>query len=286
MTPVFGIVGAGKVGATLGRLWNERGFHTGAVYSRTLRHADDLAASLGTSVVGTVDDVVSRCDLTVLTVPDDAIAMVAAEVSTPSLAGKGVIHTSGAHSTDVLDSLRQRGAMVGSLHPAFPFASVDAAVAGLPGTTFAVEASDRVLKDWLVGLVGAVNGQLIEIPAGKKALYHAALAIASNYTVVLYHAAARLLEEIDADRGAARNALDALLAATVQNLAESDPAQALTGPLGRGDMGTIRRHLQALTEYPDIAGAYMSLARAAEPLLRERGQSEEQIGYLEQILNE
>jgi predicted short-subunit dehydrogenase-like oxidoreductase (DUF2520 family) len=268
--PSIGVIGPGKVGATLARLLSKAGYAVQAVYARRNSEAEWLAAYVNGEAVPHPADVLRRCDLILLTVPDDAIEAVAVSL-VGDWQGKAVVHTSGARDLDALDALVQRRAMTGSLHPAFPFADVETALAGLRGAAFAVEAADARLRNWLVELVTAVGGQVIEIPAGQKALYHAALVMASNYTVVLYAVAERLLTGLGADKAAADAALNVLMTATVENLKAQGIPDALTGPLTRADTGTLQAHLDALNGQPELANLYVDLARLAYPLLRARG---------------
>jgi len=285
LRPDVGIVGAGKVGATLARLWHAAGYNIAAVYSPTSTHAAQLAAIVDAVVVTAPAQVVIASDLTVLSVPDDAIEPVAAVIRVADATGKAIIHNSGAHSVDVLASVAAQGVQVGSLHPAFPFADVDTAVQSLPGATFAIEAGDDPLRSWLFDLVAAVDGQALIIPAGGKAAYHASLVMLSNYTVSLYAAAVRLLAGVAADESAIHNALTTLLAATVENIRTQGLPTALTGPLVRGDAGTIRAHLAAISD-ADIANAYRELARLTVPLLTARDVDAEFIENLNDLLED
>jgi predicted short-subunit dehydrogenase-like oxidoreductase (DUF2520 family) len=139
---------------------------------------------------------------------------------------------------------------------------------GLPGATFAAEAGDGWLMACLGDIVTALNGTILRLNTGDKALYHAALVIASNYSVVLYDVALRILTGHSDDQMAIRSALDSLLDGTVRNIQQYGPVEALTGPLVRGDTGTIADHLEALARFdPQIAALYRDIARLALPML-------------------
>lgn len=281
----IGIVGVGKVGQTLARLFYSEGVPIGAVYSRTKAHASTLAKRVEADLALSAANVVGACDLTLLTVPDDAIRSVAAEVATAHyIGGKMVVHTSGAHSVDVLEPLAAAGAVVGSLHPAYPFADVDTAMFGLRGATFAVEAEDRRLAAALTALVTTVGGRLLRVPPGRKVAYHAALVLASNYTVTLYALAARLLAELGADADAADGALQTLVRGTVENLIASGTPNALTGPIARGDTSTVSAHLGAL--HGDAAAVYRALGLATVDVARGKGLPDETAAILETILKQ
>ena len=318
--PTIGVIGTGRVGQTLARLLHTKGYGVLAVYNRTRSTADALAAIIGCEALDTPEAVVGACDLTLLTVADDAISEMAGMLANSSpvslspksgtltlededapstkdsehrseidraasiLEYKAIVHTSGAHSLDSLRPLNAQGAMLGSLHPAFPFAHVETAIAGLAGASFAIEADSPILKDWLHDIVGAIGGYALDVQPEDKALYHAAMVIASNYTVTLYALAERLLSQLDARPEAIQAALLGILAPTVANIDSQGIPQALTGPLLRGDVKTIAAHLEALERSnPDIAAAYRVMARMTYPLVEARGTSTEAI---EDLLSE
>jgi predicted short-subunit dehydrogenase-like oxidoreductase (DUF2520 family) len=277
LKPTLAFVGAGKVGATLARLLVARGYVVTSVYSRSYSHADELARQVGARAVESPRDLTG--DLAILAVPDDAIE--AAAQALAGFDGMAAVHTSGARDAGALAALAGQGITVGSLHPAYPFADVETSIAGLPGAAFAVEAENARLMDWLRGIVAALDGRVLLIPPGGKALYHAALCIASNYAVTLYALAERLLASLGADKSAADAALNVLLGGTVENLRARGVPRALTGPLVRSDVGTIAGHLAALNAAdPQIADAYRALARLTYPLLVARGIAPESIELL------
>ncbi len=277
------VVGAGKVGATLARLYFERGYRVETVYSRTFAHAEALARQVGAQAVTSAGEV--RGDLVLIAVPDDAIRATAAALK--GFNGWAAVHTSGVHDASALDALAAQGVQVGGLHPAYPFTEVERSLIGLPGATFAIEAESEPLLGWLRSLVAALGGSTLVIPPGGKALYHAALATMSSYTVTLYGLAERLLLSLGADKAAADGALNGLLAGVVENLRLQGVPAALTGPLTRVDVNTIAAHVQALAAADaEIVAAYRQLARLSYPLLRGRGISEAQIERIEQLFRD
>jgi predicted short-subunit dehydrogenase-like oxidoreductase (DUF2520 family) len=288
MHPDLGIVGAGKVGKVLAQCLDAAGYTIVAVHSRTRSHAALLAGAVGAEIAETPSEVVLAADLTLLTVPDDSILPVVQSLSAMDCSDKGVIHTSGVYDREALESLAARGAMTGSLHPAYPFADTETALAGISGATFAVEAEDPRLRDWLHEIVAALEGRVITIPPGGKALYHVALVMVSNYTVTLYAAAERLLVEMGAEPVAAAGVLRTLLDATMRNIHQQGIPAALTGPLVRADLGTVQAHLAALATLKDdgFIETYRSLARLSIPMLVLRDVPEEFIAQLERFLDQ
>lgn len=273
MRPIIGVIGAGNVGETLARLLSRNGYQIGALYSRSPERGELLSARVGAVSVESREAVIAMCDLTLLTVPDDVIQEVAESINTPDAHGKAIVHTSGAHDSTVLQSLAGRGAWVGSLHPAYPFADVERSVAGLRDAAFAIEAADPTLHAWLVEIVGALQGHVLDIPLGKKAVYHAAMVMASNYTVTLYAIAERLLLDLGAQQVAADAALNVLLTGTLENLRAKHIPDALTGPLVRADVGTLKAHLAALRGSgiePQLGYLYTLLAQLSYPMLEAR----------------
>lgn len=270
--PSITIIGAGKVGTALALAWAQRGVTIGAVYSRDRARAESLGTQVNARVCDTAYEAVSHADLTLLTVPDDAIRPLAESLAVQPWHGKAFVHTSGAHSLHSLDALARYGAQIGSLHPAMPFADPQTAAGQLIGASFAIEASHEPLRLWLEHLVVILNGRALLLTAEQKALYHAALVIASNYTVTLYAIAESLLQSLNAPQPTIDSALGRLVSATVENIGAHGIPKALTGPLTRADMGTLHAHLEALhTHAPHVEQAYRLLARLSYPMLVARG---------------
>jgi len=282
MKPTLGVIGAGRVGNALARLLAARGWPVVAVYSRTPEHAGALSGAVGAAAEAEAASVLARADLTLLTVPDDALAPLAAQLADSAVAGRAIIHTSGVLGAEALAPLAERSMQTGSLHPAYPFTGGE--TPDLAGVFFAVEAESPELRHVMLDMVTVLGGQTLLIPAGGKALYHAALTLASNYAVTLAAEAERLLAGLGVPREEAAGAINGLMAGVAVNLRERGIPGALTGPLSRADTGTIRLHQRALMAAdPDLAELYVRLARRTLPLARARGLD---TGPLEQLLEE
>lgn len=279
--PALGFIGSGRVAQVFARLLAQQGYIICAVHSRTPSKAAVLADQVGAVVMSTPSDVIECAELTIMAVTDDAIDLVANAAADRDWHGKWVVHTSGVHNLHSLDKLHAAGAQVGSLHPAYPFASVERALIELPGATFAVEASTPELQETLAGIVKALNGQMIVLTPDHKALYHTSLVLASNYAVTLYATAEKMLHDLGASASAASGALNALVGATLRNLETIGIPDALTGPLVRGDVGTIEAHLAALSQYdPQLKQVYIQLMRLTYPVLQKRGINTDSFNHL------
>ena len=255
----LGFVGAGVVGTALSVSLAAKGYPVVAVGSRTRASAERLAERLPGCRALSLQEVADEADLVFVTTPDDAIAGVVTDLRWH--AGQAVVHCSGAASTDVLGPARSAGALVGGFHPLQTFASPEQAIQNLPGTTFALEAEPPLL-DRLAGLATALGGTWVRLRPEDKVLYHAAAVFASNYLVTLVKLATDLWREFGVETPEATRALLPLLRGTLNNLDRVGLPRCLTGPIARGDVGTVRRHLAALERSaPGILETYRRLGR-------------------------
>ncbi|RZQ61646.1 Rossmann-like and DUF2520 domain-containing protein [Amycolatopsis suaedae] len=258
-----GVVSAGRVGSVLGAALARAG-HTvvaaSGLSAASLARAERLLPDVP---LLPPDQVAGRADLVLLALPDDALpGMVRGLVATGSLrAGQIVVHTSGAHGVEVLAPAVEAGALPLALHPVMTFTGRSEDLDRLATCCVGVTATADDEAAWNVGeaLVMEMGGEPVRVPESARALYHAALAHGANHLITLVSDCADLLG--GAGIGNAERLLGPLLSAALDNVLRHGD-RALTGPVARGDAGTVRTHLDVLNERaPDVAVCYTALAR-------------------------
>lgn len=264
MSLKFGVIGPGRVGASLVKAFGAAGLTCTGVYGGAC--ADVKAKALGVELV-TQAALAQGADVIFICVPDRAIALAAQSLadeiakSGTDVCGKFVYHVSGSSQLDVLNPLAGLGMETGSLHPLQSFAAPRENLAGIgmavDGTPKAQQLARKLAK-----LLGA---SAFNVPAAERAAYHAAACFCSNYVVSAVALAQKLLSRWTADEAEAFRLLLPLFEGTAQNLKNAHMAgEALTGPIARGDVVTVKAHLASLP--PEFLPAYIVLGRAAMQL--------------------
>lgn len=275
-----GVVGAGRVGAVLGNGLRGAGHPVVAVSAISAASRERADALLPGVPVLEVPEVVRRSELVLLTVPDDALAPLVSGLAELGVwqSGQIVLHTSGRYGVDVLAPARAAGVIPLAVHPAMTFTGTSLDLARLSGCSFAVTAPPAVLP---IGqaLVVELGGEPVVLEEEARGLYHAALAHGANHLVVLVAQAAQALAAAgvpDPGRMLApllEAALDGALRSESPSATDAmrgpGAVAALTGPVRRGDAGTVARHVEALAGLaaregtPDVPDTYRVLARSA-----------------------
>ncbi len=265
----LGFIGAGRTATALALGLAKAGYRVTATASRSMASAQALAQKVpGCRALAHPADVIQECDVVLLTVPDDAIASVAGALSWRP--GQGAVHCSGTLSLDVLAPARERGALVGALHPLQTFATRETSNYGLTGCTFAIE-GDGELGRWLDEMVQRMEGHSIHLQPNDRPLYHASAVMSCGYVATLLESACALWETMGFSLEEAVKALLPLTRGTLDNVEAQGAREAATGPIMRGDTGTVRGHLAALaTRAPEIIPLYCQAGLAMVDLAQER----------------
>ena len=255
-----GVVGAGRVGAVLGAALARSGHHVVAVSGVSDASRERAAALLPGVPVMPPEEVVRGCELAVLAVPDDALADLVAGLSATDAwrAGQLALHTSGRHGAGVFEAAARQRVLGMALHPAMTFTGTALDLERLPDCCFGITAPEP-LRPVAEALVIELGAEPVWIAEEARPLYHAALAHGSNHLVTLVSQALQALREAGVE--APDRMLRPLVEAALDNTLRSGDA-ALTGPVARGDAGTVAEHLRQLDHLsPDVRPTYVALAR-------------------------
>jgi len=269
MRRAISIVGAGRVGTTLGRRLHEIGWRIGAVVTRSRATSRAAVRKVGAGrPLARLSPEVLAADAVLLATPDDVLESVAralAELGGRACRGKIVLHTSGALGRDVLAPLARRGAATGSLHPMQTFSGYG--TPQLAGVIFAVE-GDPKARRLAQAIARSLGGIPVTITGSAKPAYHAAGVLVAGHALALAEAAVQTLMRIGFSRRRALETLLPLMRQMLDNFERLGPRAAWTGPVARGDYATVARHLRALRRYPpEFRRAYAALALLGARLL-------------------
>ena len=268
--PATGIIGAGAVGTALGVALHRAGWPVRAVASRDPGRRERFRELVdGSRAFAEAAALVDDVELIIVAVPDDAVASVAGEVRMYS--GQAMVHTSGALDAAVLAPAMAAGTQIGSFHPLVAFADTERAVAALHGATVAIEGDDQ-LADLLGRMAEAIGAVPVRLASGSKAAYHAAAVLAAGGFVALLDAIAELGRVAGLDEQGSLAIYGPLIEQTLGNARVLGVRAALTGPITRGDRGTLEAHLRTLRAHaPGVLDLYVAAAEREIVLAEGRG---------------
>lgn len=260
-TDRFAILGPGKAGTAVGHLLRRAGYEITAVAGRRLDAARQAVSYTGGTATTDFAQAAHGADCILITTSDDAIETVCKAVSAAGgfRAGSKVLHTSGVGGLDILETASRRGARVGCIHPIQTFADTESAIAKIPGSTFGVTADEDILP-WADRVVEDLGGRPFHVSAEDKPLYHAAACMASNYLVTLMYLVEEVYGRMGLSREDARRAFWPLVRGTIANLESKGSILSLTGPIARGDTGTVGKHLRGFRKrFPELTKLYCEM---------------------------
>jgi predicted short-subunit dehydrogenase-like oxidoreductase (DUF2520 family) len=268
--PIVGIVGAGAVGTALGVALSRAGWPVAAVASRDPARRERFRQLVeGARAFAEANALLDEVELVILAVPDDAIPSVAGSLRLYS--GQAVVHTSGALGAEALSPAMSAGTQVGAFHPLVAFADTERAVAALKGATVAIEGDDQ-LAAMLAEMAEAIGAQPVRLARGSKAAYHAAAVLAAGGFVALLDAIAELGRVAGLDEVGSLAIYGPLIEQTLGNARALGIRSSLTGPITRGDRGTLQSHLATLRSHaPGVLPLYLAAAEREIDLAEARG---------------
>ncbi len=273
MSKKIGFVGAGKVGTSLASMLKSKKFQIVGFFSRSFSSAEKAADLTKSKAYANLLSLVDECDVVFITTPDAAIKEICDKIA--GLNGFNfehiIVHTSGAHSTVSLESAKEKGAAVLSLHPLQTIASLGSGIKNLPGSYFSAEGDERGML-FARDFVNCINGTLLEIPTQLKPLYHASACVVSNYFVSIVNLGVSMMGKLGIEKEDALLALLPLIKGTLNNIETIGVPNALTGPISRGDVLTIESQLKVMEEsFKEVIPLYNQLGLYTVQVAQEKG---------------
>jgi predicted short-subunit dehydrogenase-like oxidoreductase (DUF2520 family) len=263
------IVGAGRVGTTVAFILahkNLPGLRIKSIASKTpdsLTRAKKLLDSSGSKIFFSKDNVLAAegCNIILICTPDDSIEVVCRQIVS-SIVTSGTasqsyekplfIHFSGSKSLKILNSAQDTGYSTASIHPMKSFASIENSIRTLKNTIFGLTYSNEISKKISLYIIKILGGIALEVDDNKKPLYHAAACVASNYLVSLINYAAKIYKYIGIEGKDSLAGIISLSEGTLENIKNMGTKKSLTGPIARGDIGTIEEHMANFYKYCKI----------------------------------
>ena len=276
----IGIIGAGKVGVTLGKYLVDAGVTVCGFYSRTKTSAAQAADFVKTTLYEDLMDLVRASDTLFITVPDGEIGNVWDCIAEYDLTDKVVCHFSGSLSSDVFSGMEHTGARGVSIHPMYAFSDKFSSYQEFHTACLVAEGDAEAILRMQKLFAEKLGHTMLFIQAEDKVKYHAAAALASNYMIALLETSMRLLEECGFSERDSLSLLRPIVRNNVTAMLEKGPVDALTGPVERGDLGTVQKHLdvlrggQAEAVYRELGTVLVDLAKRKHPEWKEQAMRE------------
>lgn len=281
------IIGAGRLGTALGRALSKKGYAIKALSCRSLLSVEESQRIIGQGI-SLLDNIQASLygEILFLSAPDDELKGVVKELESAPLQweGKVVFHCSGLQTSKILEPLKAKGAHTASVHPIQSFPSKQTSPDVFQGIYFALEGDPEAVST-AREIVQTLGARHFLIRPEEKASYHTACSMASNMCVVLLDSAISLLRECGMGEEQAKKILWPLIEGTLHNVNKIDISDALTGPVPRGDVNTIKKHLEELKKFPLIRRIYIDLAHQALEMAKGlKKVPEEKISAMEALL--
>lgn len=242
-----GFIGAGKVGFSLGKYFSVNDIKLSGYYSQNYNSAKHAAEFTNSKAYDKLENIVIESDMLFITTPDDEIKKIWQSIKKFQIKDKLVIHTSGSLSSNIFSDIKGKGAFGYSVHPMFPFSDKYNTYKQLNNAYFSIEGDEKYLET-LKTFIEKLGNHVLIIDSDKKALYHLANVMVSNLVLSVISIGESYLVKCGVDKSIAVQALYPLIYANVVNIKNKGTTNSLTGPIERGDLGTIKHHIEAMPE--------------------------------------
>ncbi len=242
-----GIIGSGRVGFSIGKYLVDRGIHVTGYYDNIYENAVEAANFTNTDIFNKLEELVNLSDTLFITTPDDIIITVWDCIKKMSIDSKTICHFSGSLSSVVFSRIEDTKAYGCSIHPMLAFEDKFSSYKQLNNAIFTIEGNSQAVNN-IKGLFSSLGNTVIDIDADSKSKYHAAASILTNYVVGVLDMGYSLLEQCGFTREEARKVTSNMVRSNVENVINADSINALTGPIERGDIDTVNKHLDSLDD--------------------------------------
>ena len=243
----IGFIGAGKVGCSLGKYFKEHDIDVTGYFSKTKSSAQVATNLTGTIMYNDIETILKNNDTLFLTVPDNSIDKLWDYIRNLDIRNKNICHCSGSISSTAFFDAENKGASVYSIHPLCAISDKLIGYKSLKSAVFTIEGSEKNLMK-MRSLFKSCGNDIFTIKTDKKALYHAGAVMCSNLVISLYSLGVKALAKSGLDQEVAKQMLMPLLKGNVKNIETLGIEKALTGPVERNDLITLKRHLQAFAD--------------------------------------
>ncbi len=261
----IGFIGAGKVGFSLGKFFKEKDLDVSGYFSRNFSSSKEASVFTNTKHFERIKDLVMKSNIIFITVPDNEILNVYSSLKSYSLKDKIICHTSGCLSSHIFSDIDDLGAYSYSIHPMFPISQKKESYKYLKDAVFTIEGHSKYL-DFMTNLFSSTGVKIIPIESKNKSLYHLASVTVSNLFLALLNRSCSYLKRCGFNETDALNTLYPLIKNNIENALNTGLTNALTGPIERGDINTIKKHITIMPKehkvvYCELSKELISIAK-------------------------
>lgn len=257
----IGFIGAGRVGTTIGLYLHNKNISILGYYSKSFSSAQKAAKMTNSSTFSNIDELVNNAEIIAITTPDDEISTIVKQIENCklNLSNKVIFHMSGVHSANIFAPIKNSSLTALSIHPMLAISNPINAVNEIEKTVFSIEGEGKKANDAKL-FIESLGIETVLLKTEDKIIYHAACCVISNYLVTLINTGKQMLKTTGLSDELANIAIKPLITKTINNILDEGSENALTGPISRGDIGTIQKHLSVLENQNNWYELYKILA--------------------------